>query len=471
MAQTASTASTDKKPTEDKDKCGRCDKTGWKSGALRCNVCKFWVHKQCTQLKADTFKAMLDMEEEVGYHGWACHSCGQGNKRLDEIVRNLESRLVSVEEKTKMVDDIRDKLHVVSDEVDNLKRCSKNNQSSDDVYYELELRKQKMGNLVIHNMPEFAGQNGTKKDLFEFDLGQVEMLCKEIDVTFYKHDDVKFIFRAGQRPTDGKPRPMIVGFRSQNCRDTILNFAYRTKKTRLQDVRIVPDQTRIERDLETKLQTECDNRNANLSEADAATFLWRVVGAKGSKRLIKGPPDPNRVAVGNRHMALNNPPAPVRPMIAQPMGLAQNTGIGTAQQYTNPGMQNNQGTTVQQVYHRQQVYVPQTQMTPMQTNSMCQPEYYAPMIGTPAPQILYNSTQVIESAQGIGSAQPDNQQLQYIPTQELVPTQQVQQQTTGYQHQQGAGGQRKRNRENGGQGSSPPTRYTRSNQGQRERPF
>ena len=208
-----------------------------------------------------------------------------------------------------------------------------NSQVTTDLMSEMDERDQKKCNLVIHNAPELSVPTASKKDSFEFDIKQVDSICKEINVKFYMHDDVKFINRVGAKPSDGRPRPMVVGFRLQTCCDALLASAYRLKKTRLQNIRVVPDLTKYQRKKEEDLFIECERMNANLTPDDSANFLYKVVGRKGQKRMIRVPvntADPNREPIrsSRRPWAQSSNE---QGMSAQPY-LTQHTQIGTVVQ-------------------------------------------------------------------------------------------------------------------------------------------
>ena len=111
------------------------------------------------------------------------------------------------------------------------------------------------------------------KDAFDFDLNKIAELCKEIGVTFYKKDDVKFINRGGERPRNGNPRPMVIGFRTQTCRDAIFGAVGRLRNTGFKEVRIVADLTKMQRDKEQALNDECLKRNNNRTPDEIQAFL------------------------------------------------------------------------------------------------------------------------------------------------------------------------------------------------------
>ena len=80
-------------------KCGGClkDLDMNKSGSLTCSVCDLWLHKACTGLNTANFNAMVKMQGDLGYHGWACKPCGTATQSLSKNLKVLESRMITIE--------------------------------------------------------------------------------------------------------------------------------------------------------------------------------------------------------------------------------------------------------------------------------------------------------------------------------------------------------------------------------------
>jgi len=100
--------------------------------------------------------------------------------------------------------------------------------------------------------------------------------------------DIKFTRRLGEASGRG-PRPMCVGFFSDNERDKALRRARELENSKYKDVSICADLTWKQREEEADLTKEAERKNErDLTDEDKAKNLkWAVVGAKGQKRLAK----------------------------------------------------------------------------------------------------------------------------------------------------------------------------------------
>ena len=282
--------------SEEDGTCGRCDKGFNKSGSLQCCVCKLWMHKACTQLNNDAFKAMCKMWDDYGYHGWACPSCGKSTLRLDTIVKNLEGRMTNVENQLKQiaptvekVNELSTELSKVSVDVDKLKKNGNLDQLKRDMLNEQNEQATRRDNLIFHNVPEIDDSVIDIKGKRDAEVKNIDDICIELNMNFRMDDDIKFVKRVGARRDDGNPRPLIAGFRDRAFRDRLLNMQFKLKRSRnLSLVRIVADLTKNQRDNELAMEAECKKRNIEITNADKdATFLWVLVGPKGQKRMIQ----------------------------------------------------------------------------------------------------------------------------------------------------------------------------------------
>ena len=352
--------------------CGRCGK-GWdinKQGTVICQCCKLHIHKTCTDLDNEQYKLILDLDKKKKPYFWSCHSCGMAMDRMNACMLDVQIRLDKVEsactelnDKVKKVDELNEKVDGISNEIDSLKKNPNNDQVFHDAVNEMDERLIKKNNVVMHNVPEINAPNVSRKDGFDFDLKQVEMICREINVRFNAYD-IKFIIRPGEKRSDGKPRPMIVGFKNSRCRDYLYDSSYKLKKTRLSEIRVVADLTRFQRDKEQALFEECEKRNAELNSDEAAAFLYRVVGQKGQKRIIKSALDQNTPRIGSaqqRFGQLNGSSQQTfrsdQPIVSQGLGQPQPTVSQPEGQ-----MQVDYGTNITQPVG----FIPQQQTTTMQ---------------------------------------------------------------------------------------------------------
>ena len=101
-------------------------------------------------------------------------------------------------------------------------------------------------------------------------------------------DDIVRLHRLGKYARE-RDRPLKVCFKQTNTVESVLRNAKGLKHAPepFKEVQINRDLTQMQRDEESELEQECKKRNQNLTSDEAKNFKWRVVGRKGSKRLIK----------------------------------------------------------------------------------------------------------------------------------------------------------------------------------------
>ena len=335
--------------------CGRCGRAWGKQGGLQCTACNLWVHKKCTKLPTALFNTMNDYYNKGENHYWACNSCSIVVKKLQDNIVTITKRLEVAESKIQVVDDVNSRVNALSADVvansqgldemyakiasleNELKELRHKSSDSNkaqiltEVFDEIEDKERRANNLIFHNVPENSPSN-SKKDNFDYEIDQVGLYCEAMNVEFKNRDDVKFIYRAGERQQNGRSRPLVVGMRDNALKEYILRVSYRLKNTRFPEVRIIPDITKMQRDRESDLYHECEARNANRTPDETNRFLWRVLGRRGCKRLVRGAPEegevihlsePNNTPISQVSAEL--PPANRPPPLLQTPSLSQPT--------------------------------------------------------------------------------------------------------------------------------------------------
>ena len=154
-------------------------------------------------------------------------------------------------------------------------------------YAEMRDRKQRRKNLVMHRIGE-AGQDVNKaEERKDWDLRSCNNIFKAMGTKLTSDMAVQFCRRVGERGET--PRPLVVGFRTAEDKDLVLNNARKLKDTFFNDVGIVPDLTSVERKEEAGMLSEVELKNKDRTEEDKAKNLqWMVVGKRGERRIIKG---------------------------------------------------------------------------------------------------------------------------------------------------------------------------------------
>ena len=279
----------------------KCSANVPKNGkALNCIVCGLWCHLKCVvpSMSDETYNYFVQTNEQFGSTGWSCVNCNSGFKKLTGIVSELQKKVSAAESNIdKNAQNIEQhglKVQVLEGKVESMEKICNNKElieravadKSKEWSKELHDREARKGNLLIHNVKEAGPDCTTSRAKREHDNDFIIELCNITETTCCVDTDIKFLARTGEKPKDGKPRPIIVGFRDVSIRDGIINGAYKLKGSSLDYIRVVPDLTKMQRNDEQALYAEAEKRNESLTGEDL-NFQWLVVGPKGAKRLQK----------------------------------------------------------------------------------------------------------------------------------------------------------------------------------------
>ena len=140
-------------------------------------------------------------------------------------------------------------------------------------------------NLVLHGIKENTEEGASGRDKWNWDVQTCNNLYQALKLNL-NADNIKFCRRVGERGSD--PRPLILGLFNFRDRALLLNQDLRGTEY-FSDITIGPDLTKQQRKEEAETRKEMEARNAKLSEDDKAkNLVWRMVGPRGERRLIKG---------------------------------------------------------------------------------------------------------------------------------------------------------------------------------------
>ena len=282
------------KATKAKYPCLRCKKNVAKnSRSVRCGICQNWVHVECEGMPVD-FYNLLANQEKFGVTGvsWSCSACQSSAAKILEMMSGYENRIKEVETRMtageaemsnmgKEVKKIGESLKERDDKID-----QKLQKSEKGIYEELKQRDMRRANVIMHGVRETDKENATGGERRDWDrtecLAILEVLRMGLD-----DRDIKFTRRLGDKPNG--PRPLCIGFYSDNDRDRLLRRARDLEKTKFKDVSICADLTWKQRAEESDMVKEAERRNEKeLTDEDRSKNLqWAAVGAKGQKRLVK----------------------------------------------------------------------------------------------------------------------------------------------------------------------------------------
>jgi len=293
QAKTAKTKRAGQKKTQKEDNnCLACNKrcTGSQASVL-CQLCSLWCHKDCAGMSNAVFKSLALQVKEVGMAYWACKSCLNFAAKTNALLKNMNTQILNMDaEIKKNAEDISIQRKEMGKMDSGLKRVEKKvedvrKQVEEDMIEELRERETRKLNLIIHGVeePEKARDN---RERMEMDMDSCSKIFDTMEARV-KRDQMKFCRRLGEKGRE--PRPIIIGLTSEDGRRQILEKSRRLRGTRYENVHVVADLTRRQRQGEQRMVDEAEKRNRNLTEEERAKNLkWMVVGRKGEKRMIKG---------------------------------------------------------------------------------------------------------------------------------------------------------------------------------------
>ena len=202
-------------------------------------------------------------------------------KRFAEVEEKVVRNEGSVQEVTKKVDTIEKRQDKVEDMLE--KEREKMRMERVEEMRERELRRK---NVIIHRMEEAGDWAKSVEERREWDTNSCGNMFKELRIDWGK-EAIRFCRRIGERGEE--PRPLVVGLQREAQKEDLLEKARMLKETYFENVGIVPDLTQEQRKDEADMILEAERRNANRSEDERAkNLVWRVVGRRGEKRIIKG---------------------------------------------------------------------------------------------------------------------------------------------------------------------------------------
>ena len=277
--------------------CMRCGKNVAKnSKSVQCRTCQLWSHVECNSsiwVPQEVYTILCDPERFGTNLTWSCDNCQASTAILEttvkayvERVKIIEARADKTEGAMKELDRRVEKVEVESSKTED-KMAEIKESLRTEFYTELRDRKQRMKNVVMHRVGEAATDVNRAEDRREWDLKSCNNIFKALGTKLTSEAAVQFCRRVGERGET--PRPLVVGFRTAEDKDLVLNNARKLKDTFFNDVGIVPDLTTTERKEEAGMMSEVDQKNKERTEEDKAKNLhWMVVGKRGERRIIKG---------------------------------------------------------------------------------------------------------------------------------------------------------------------------------------
>jgi len=274
--------------------CIRCKKNVSKAGGggVRCNTCYLWVHVKCQNISKELCAILSNPTKHGGCIYWFCDSCKASAQRLEakmnaveKTCQEVEIRMTRNEGITQEVSRRVETIEKRQDKVQELLEREREKMRKERVeeMRERELRKK---NVLIHRIEEAGERARNVQERKEWDLCSCENIFNALKLKLTR-EDIKFCRRIGERKEED--RPLLVGFKREASKEDLLDMVHELKNTDFTEVGIVSDLTQEQRKDEAELSNEATRRNEARSEEEKSkNLIWRVVGRKGEKRLVRG---------------------------------------------------------------------------------------------------------------------------------------------------------------------------------------
>jgi len=264
--------------------CIECKKPVTKStGGINCSYCELWIHTKCGNFSKEHIKTL----KELPGASWNCKPCEIVSRKVALELKNLNLKTyqlrVDVDKNTE--DHVKQKEwnQTMAKRVENLSREKVNN---DAVFEELREHQKRSRNLVIHQVTEPPSSMTVGMDRQNHDIAMVIEILDFLKVPTRK-EDIKFIYRPGDRSEVGRPRPAILCLKDQGAKDYILANSRELAKTKFNHISIIPDLTQQQRREEDRMRKLADKRNSEMDPEEALNWEWVTVGIRGERELIK----------------------------------------------------------------------------------------------------------------------------------------------------------------------------------------
>jgi hypothetical protein len=273
--------------------CLRCKKNVGRN-SVRCNTCQLWVHVECGGISKEVFNILANPTKYGVGINWNCDSCQASAARLDARINALEGRFTEVEgrvirseavvmEANRRVENVEARQSKLEQTVEQERERARRERAEE--MRERDIRKR---NVIMHRVGEAGADVRTIEERKAWDLRSCDNIFSALRMDFTCENAVKFCRRVGERG-DG-PRPLIVGLKREWQKEDLLEKARDLRNTAFSDVVIIPDLTKEQRKEEAEMVGEVEKRNSELSQEDKAKNLeWAVIGARGERRMVKGP--------------------------------------------------------------------------------------------------------------------------------------------------------------------------------------
>lgn len=267
--------------------CLVCEKdVGGKTGSVQCNFCDKWVHPACGGISKPHLEILIENPSTT----WTCKPCFGVSSKIKKEVQVLALKQDECRKEVQLnkeeIEKVKTRVNTVERRLEELNKDEIIKLSNDMVFKELRERESRKDNLVVHKVPELLGDNVTSRDRRDHDIKKVLEVFEFLNCVVPR-EDIKFIYRPGDKIVPEWPRPVILGLKDPRAKQYILSHSSNLANSIYSNISIVPDLTVQQRNEEEGLRKEAVKLNAELSEEESLNWEWVLVGLRGQKRLIK----------------------------------------------------------------------------------------------------------------------------------------------------------------------------------------
>ena len=143
--------------------------------------------------------------------------------------------------------------------------------------------------LVIYNIPEPPVETSEAEDRAE-----ITNIFKVISESVNVDQELKFVYRDGEKTDQSKPRPFIIGLRKDTTAKMILSNCRNLLNSDYEFISVVPDRTHRRRQEEDQMIQEMNSKNEERTVEESENWEWKMLGPRGQRKIVKSPfnPDP-----------------------------------------------------------------------------------------------------------------------------------------------------------------------------------
>ena len=131
--------------------------------AVQCTLCDQWIHKECENMDDETFDVLARQVDNLGGTFWNCKSCRTFAAKFDKRMKEMDRRLVTVEETVESHDTDIASIKADIKKVQQESKAQKENEgviqenAATAVFSEMRERDFRKCNVLIHGIAEQHG--------------------------------------------------------------------------------------------------------------------------------------------------------------------------------------------------------------------------------------------------------------------------------------------------------------------------